>query len=236
MNSTLLAEIRQTLKSRVLEENRSLHEHFFKEEVKYYGIKSAQIRAISKEFFAAANSSGKESLLELCEELMKSTYLEECVIACDWAYRIRKSYRPEDFKIFDRWVKNYLSNWAACDTLCNHTVAEFVTAFPQFLPNIIDWANSPNRWVRRASAVTFILPARKGKFHDIIFKVADILLTDNDDMVRKGYGWMLKSASQFDQKSVFDYVIKNKTNMPRTSLRYAIEKMPPQMRAEAMGR
>jgi len=236
MNSALLADIRTTLANSVLEENRNLHQQFFKEEVKYYGVKSAQIRNIAKRFFADANSFGKESLLELCEEFIKSGYLEECVIACDWAYRIRKSYSPEDFNTFDRWVKSYLSNWAACDTLCNHTIAEFVTIFPEFLPDVIGWASSPNRWVRRASAVTFIIPARKGRFHDTIFKIADILLTDSDDMVRKGYGWMLKSASQFDQRSVFDYVIRNKENMPRTSLRYAIEKMPPEMRAEAMGR
>ena len=236
MSANILADIRQALKNRVSEENRNLHEKFFKEEVKYYGIKSAQVRAVAKEFFADASSSGKGALLELCEELLKSGYLEECVIACDWAYRIRKSYNPEDFKTFDRWVKNYLSNWAACDTLCNHTIAEFVTTYPKFLTDIVTWASSPNRWIRRASAVTFIIPAGKGKFHDTVFKIADILLTDSDDMVQKGYGWMLKSASRFDQKAVFNYVIKNKNIMPRTSLRYAIEKMPPQMRAEAMGK
>jgi 3-methyladenine DNA glycosylase AlkD len=53
-------------------------------------------------------------------------------------------------------------------------------------------------------------------------------------MVQKGYGWMLKVASGIHQKEVFEYVMKNKDRMPRTTLRYAIEKMPKNLKAEAM--
>jgi 3-methyladenine DNA glycosylase AlkD len=53
-------------------------------------------------------------------------------------------------------------------------------------------------------------------------------------MVQKGYGWMLKVASQAHQKEIFDYVISKKATMPRTSLRYAIEKMPAELKAKAM--
>jgi len=67
-----------------------------------------------------------------------------------------------------------------------------------------------------------------------IFEIAGILLVDKDDLVQKGYGWMLKAASQAYQKEVFDFVMKNKATMPRTALRYAIEKMPQEMKVEAM--
>ncbi|MBU4228477.1 DNA alkylation repair protein [bacterium] len=64
----------------------------------------------------------------------------------------------------------------------------------------------------------------------------DITLLDKDDLVQKGYGWLLKVASHLHQKEVFDYVMKNKENMTRTALRYAIEKMPQSLRREAMKR
>ena len=67
-----------------------------------------------------------------------------------------------------------------------------------------------------------------------VLGIADILLTDADDMVQKGYGWLLKSASATREQEVFDYVIKNKSVMPRTALRYAIEKMPPERKKLAM--
>jgi len=62
------------------------------------------------------------------------------------------------------------------------------------------------------------------------------LLTDQDIMVRKGYGWMLKEASNHYPKNVFNYVMKNRREMPRTALRYAIEKLHPELKKEAMKR
>jgi 3-methyladenine DNA glycosylase AlkD len=105
---------------------------------------------------------------------------------------------------------------------------------PSFLSGLKKWARSKKRWVKRASAVSLIVPARKGKFLDDIFEIADILHFDTDDMVQKGYGWMLKAASEAHQKEVFNYVMSKKTTMPRTSLRYAIEKMPQALKAKAM--
>lgn len=68
------------------------------------------------------------------------------------------------------------------------------------------------------------------------FAIADILLLDGDDMVQKGYGWMLKAAGEYHQQAVFDYVMARKHEMPRTALRYAIEKMPADMRKQAMAK
>jgi 3-methyladenine DNA glycosylase AlkD len=88
--------------------------------------------------------------------------------------------------------------------------------------------------LRRAAAVSLILPARKGKFLPQIFEIADRLLKDRDDLVQKGYGWMLKEASKSHRDEVFRYVMEHRKEMPRTSLRYAIEKMPEELRRRAM--
>jgi 3-methyladenine DNA glycosylase AlkD len=61
-----------------------------------------------------------------------------------------------------------------------------------------------------------------------------MLLSDKDDMVQKGYGWLLKEASRKHQKEVLNYVLKNKKKMGRTALRYAIELMPKELKTEAM--
>ena len=108
--------------------------------------------------------------------------------------------------------------------------------FPEFLTELKSFAKSDNRWMRRASAVTLIIPARKGKFLSDILEIADILLLDEDDLVQKGYGWMLKAASEANQKEIYEYVIKNKAIMPRTALRYAIEKMPKDLKSIAMAK
>jgi 3-methyladenine DNA glycosylase AlkD len=108
--------------------------------------------------------------------------------------------------------------------------------YPSLLLKLKGWARSHNRWLKRASAVSLIVPARKGIFLEDIFEIADILHSDSDDMVQKGYGWMLKVASQSHPEEVFNYVMKNRSTMPRTSLRYAIEKLTPEMKKMAMER
>jgi 3-methyladenine DNA glycosylase AlkD len=118
--------------------------------------------------------------------------------------------------------------------LCNHTVGAFVELYPKHLAGLKKWAKSKNRWLRRAAAVTLIIPARHGKFLKEVFELADILLLDADDLVQKGYGWLLKAASEAHQKEVFEYVLVHKQNIPRTALRYAIEKMPLELRRRAM--
>jgi 3-methyladenine DNA glycosylase AlkD len=80
------------------------------------------------------------------------------------------------------------------------------------------------------------MPAKRGKFLSDIFHIADSLLQDKDDLVQKGYGWMLKEASIEHQEAVLDYIIRNKTLMPRTALRYAIERMPKDLKQKAMAK
>jgi len=232
----IIKSIRADLIRNADEKVRQSGERFFREEVKIYGMKSSVARKISKDHFKALPGKDKSQIFALCEELWQSGFIEESFIACDWSYNVHKSYEPVDFKIFERWVKRYISNWASCDTFCNHNVGTFIEMYPYFLPGLKKWAGSDNRWVKRASAVSLIVPARKGKFLKDILEIADILHADKDDMVQKGYGWMLKAASQVHLKEVFDYVIRNKASMPRTSLRYAIEKMPQELKTIAMAK
>ena len=84
--------------------------------------------------------------------------------------------------------------------------------------------------------MTLIVPAKKGKFLNDILEIADLFLCDKDDLVQKGYGWMLKAASQAHEREIFEYVMKNGNFMPRTALRYAIEKMSKELKRRAMER
>lgn len=232
--SELIESIRHELIASSDEKTRISGERFFREEVKLYGVRSAVVSRIGKEAFKSLAAKSKKEIFALCEDLWKSGIMEESFVACNWSYYIHKKYESKDIVIFKGWIENYVSNWASCDTLCNHSVGTLAEMYPGIIEELKNWTASPNRWMRRASAVSLIVPARKGLFAEDIFEIADLLLQDGDDMVQKGYGWMLKSASQAHQNEVFDYVYRNKEKMPRTSLRYSIEKMPPELRKRAM--
>ncbi len=211
-------------------------QHFFKESVKSYGVNAAMVSKISKEHFKLLRKLSKTEIFGLCEQFWQSGYLEESFIACNWSYNLRKLYVTEDFILFKKWVATYVNNWASCDTFCNHTMGSFIEMYPEFLSDLKEFTHSENRWMRRAAAVSLIVPARKGKFLKDILEISDNLLLDKDDLVQKGYGWMLKVASQSHQHEIFDYVIRNKSMMPRTALRYAIEKLPKDMKMMAMAK
>ncbi|MEA5006815.1 MAG: DNA alkylation repair protein [Rikenellaceae bacterium] len=232
----IIEKVRQTLIGAADEKTRLSGERFFKEEVKIYGVASASAQRFSRDFFKEVKDLPKDEILALCEEFWKSGYMEESFVACHWSDLIHDRLVREDFATLERWVSLYVSNWASCDTLCNHTVGGFIDMYPEYLGELKRWAKSSNRWVKRASAVSLVIPARNGRYLGDIFEIADILLLDGDDLVQKGYGWMLKAASQAHQNEVFEYVVRNKGVMPRTALRYAIEKMPGELKVIAMSK
>ena len=211
-------------------------DRFFKENEKAValGVKTVLVRKIANQVYSRIKHLPKKEIFGLCEELWRSPFLEEDFVACDWSYGLRKQYLPDDFAVFEKWTDCYVDNWASCDTLCNHTVGTLVEMYPELVEPLKGWADSANRWMKRAAAMTLIIPARRGLFLKEIFEIADRLLADPDDLVQKGYGWMLKAASEAHQDEVFEFVTARRATMPRTAYRYAIEKMPPERRAEAM--
>ena len=211
-------------------------QRFFKESVNMYGTKTKEVVQMSKKYLKEVKKLPKEEVWDMCETLWKSGMMEESFIACNWSEAFSKQFQPTDFQVLEHWVQTYVNNWASCDTLCNHTVANFVMMYPETIVELKSWAHSENRWVQRASAVTLIIPARKGLFLADIFEIAELLLHSPDDLVQKGYGWMLKAASEAHCEDVFQFVLKNKATMPRTALRYAIEKMEPEKRKKAMAK
>jgi 3-methyladenine DNA glycosylase AlkD len=201
-----------------------------------YGLKSADVNRIAKQYVAKAKELPKSEVLALCEALWQSGYQEEAGIACALAEKLGNVSTLEDFDVYADWVNRYVRNWAMCDTLCNHTVGDLMMKYPELTESLFDWTRSENRWVKRGSAVTLIIPARRGLYLPLVFRIANALLQDTDDMVQKGYGWMLKAASEAHEQEVFYFVMERRAIMPRTALRYAIEKMPQEKRKLAMSK
>jgi 3-methyladenine DNA glycosylase AlkD len=230
----IITSIRKELKDLSDPLIKEASKRFFKEQVESYGVKIPVARQVGKKHLALFKKEPKAVVFALCEELWKSGMMEESIIACMFSYSVRKQFEAADFEVFEKWISKYVTNWAACDTFCNHTMGTFLVSYPSYVTELYRWAKNSNRWFRRAAAVSLIVPAGKGLFLKESLEVSKFLLTDPDDLVQKGYGWLLKSASENDTKLVFDFVMNNKASMPRTALRYAIEKLDPSLKKQAM--
>ncbi len=232
--SQIVLQVRADLKANADEQTRNGAKHFFKEAINVYGVKTATVGKIARNHWKEIKGLSKKEIFSLCEELYRSGVMEEAFVVSDWLPNISEQFERSDLATFKRWIECYIDNWAECDGFCNHTVGDFMIKFPDCVGELKLWAKSGNRWLKRAAAVSLIVPAKKGMFLREAFEICDLLLVDGDDLVQKGYGWLLKAETEKHAGEVLAYVLRNKGVMPRTALRYAIEKLPKEQKEQAM--
>lgn len=244
-NFEITKNIRQELKSQVDLVYKKGCENFFIEKIVCYGVRTPIVRKIAQRYFnKKVKLLNKKDLFSLCEDLFKSDYNEEATIAIQFLSLSFDKFEKKDFKIFTQFLNKYINNWAKDDDFCTHVLGVMIGRYSELILELKKWTKSKNMWVRRASAVSFISSDRMSVGEDVgyvardnlkdVFEVAESLMKDKEDLVQKGYGWMLKVAANFHQRQVFEFVIKNKKEMTRTALRYAIEKMPINLKKMAM--
>jgi 3-methyladenine DNA glycosylase AlkD len=207
-----------------------------KSNLKGQSLVTSAVRKIARDQFQHIKSQPKDAIFDFCEELLETRRWEERTIAFEWAFRVRKQYTADDFERFEGWLERYVDGWGSCDDFCTHAFGHLIYIFPEHVSNVMAWIISQNRWFRRGAAVVMIYGVRRGQGCAAAFEIADQLLMDADDLVQKGYGWMLKEISKSEPQQVFEFVMQRKSVMPRTSLRYAIEKLSPELRQRAMGK
>lgn len=209
---------------------------FHKEKIKSYGIKMPVVRQLAKYWFMELRETGKDDIFSMCDELLQSAVLEEAMVAIEWTVMLKKQYEEKDFERFEKWIAQNIHSWSTCDNFCNNTIGNFLGRYPSYVSRLKKWAVAENRWLQRAAAVSLILPARKGKFLRESLAIAKLELQSDDDLVQKGYGWLLKVASKPHLEEVYRFLTKHKHQMPRTALRYAIEHFPQKKKLEIMAR
>ena len=201
------------------------------------GVRTPVVRKIANEFFRELKSKGVtniDDILEYGEYLQKQKIAELRTIAVQWSFKAKNQFETRHFTVFERWLKKYVTGWGSTDNLCVQSLGFIVYKFPELVNKVKKWTSSNNQWVRRASAVALIYGLRRGEYLKDAFEIANALFYDKKKYVLKGYGWMLKEASNTYREEVFNYVMERKKTMPRLSLRYSIEKMPEEMRKKAM--
>jgi 3-methyladenine DNA glycosylase AlkD len=201
---------------------------YFKETINPRGVTLPKVRAIEKELWKELKAELElDDALKLTELLFETGYWEEPVIGMGFVNRFSDEFSEKELERFEQWLDCYINNWAHCDDLCNHSVGALLEKKPGLARKLVDWTQSGNRWKRRAAAVSFILPARKGLFEQEILAIAEKLFADKkDDLVQKGNGWMLREFGKPKEEKLVSFLRKHQQEIPRTTMRYAIERLP----------
>ena len=198
-------------------------------------IITGDIRKLSAKLYREIKDKNIENVFSLCEELLEQHSWALGVIAYDFAYKVKNQYSESTYDMFFRWLKGYVRGWGDCDDFCTHAFGELLRQNKVLFEQIITWTEDKDFWVRRASAVILIPAILKNDYDGINpLEVSNRLMSDEHDLVLKGYGWMLKALSQVDRCCVEEYLIENHDKMPRVAYRYALEKFDKETKSRLM--
>lgn len=198
-------------------------------------IKTGDIRKLSAKLYPSLPNKDKANIFIISELLLEQRNWPMGVIAFDFAYRVKDQYDENTFSVFEKWLIKYVRGWGDCDDFCTHAFGEFIIQNTSLAQKVIPWAMRDEFWMRRAAAVVLIPSIHHDKYEETNpTAISDLLMKDKEDLVRKGYGWMLKVLSTKEPQYVYDYLVKYKGVMPRVAFRYALEKMDQERKYELM--
>ncbi len=175
-------------------------------------------------------------IFDLFDKILKNDK-EEIFILMTFIIKKRKLYDLEYFDYYEKWLYKYVNTWGKCDAYCYRVLNPMIEKYSDLYDNIVKWAHSSATYVKRASLVCFIIS--KSDFlvdYDIqkIISICDILKEDRHIHVQKGLGWLLKYSFLTYPTEVEQYLKDNVSVLSRTTFRYALEKMPKDLRDKMM--
>jgi 3-methyladenine DNA glycosylase AlkD len=232
----IAAHIRVVLRDGGSSEHASGVQWFFKNEIKSHGWYTADLRRAAVRIRRDLRKEhGLNFLVDVADQLFSGSVLEEKVVAVFLLETLDAEFGDREFKLFESWLDR-ISSWADHDGLVHGLISPMVVAKRARTQNVVRWAKSQKRWHRRAACVALIRGARAKMFFPEITKLADSLLGDEDDMVQKGLGWLLRETVKFDPKRTIPYLMKIRTRAPRLVLRTACETLPQETKNKILAR
>jgi 3-methyladenine DNA glycosylase AlkD len=217
-------EVVNALKLVATEERRKVNEWFFKTGKGEYGygdiflgVTAPDIRRIAKKF------SQEISLQELTE-LIRNPIHE--VRLCALIILVNKYNKEEPDRIYHYYLKhlNSVNNWDLVDTSAPHIIGDYLYKNPEKSKILFEFSSSENLWVRRISIVSTFAFIKNNEFNTTL-EITKLLLNDNHDLIHKAVGWMLREIYKRDEGLIKRFLRQNYAQIPRTTLRYAIERM-----------
>jgi 3-methyladenine DNA glycosylase AlkD len=230
----IASQIRRVLKEGGSAEHAEGVQWFFKEKIKSHGWYTADLRRTARLFRREIRADhGLEHLIAIADQLFSGSVLEEKIVGVFLLENLDSEFGDREFGLFQSWIER-ISSWADHDALVHDLIAPMVVAKPARVKSVFRWAKSSQRWHRRAACVALIRGSRRKMFFEEITRLSDSLLDDEDDLVRKGLGWLLRETAKFDRKRTVPYLIKIRHHAPRLVLRTACETLPAKLKRKIL--
>ena len=194
----------------------------------FYNVRAPRVRALAKALARSRPDWTIADATALADVLIRDRHLETKAVGIELLARYRRTFTPRLLALWKRWLaRGDAANWATTDAMCGLLIGPLLLAHPALAGSVARWARHRNLWVRRAAAAGLIPSARKGLALDEAYGVARRLHADEADLIQKAAGWLLREAGKADSPRLARYLRANGRRIPRTTVRYAIERFPP---------
>jgi 3-methyladenine DNA glycosylase AlkD len=193
----------------------------------FYNVGTPQMRALARSIHAAHRTEWSiDAAMAFADALIVDRHLEVKSVGIEVVARYRREFAPRLLPRWKSWlVANHSANWATTDAICGQLIGPLLVADPSLAARMRSWARDRgNLWVRRASIVALIPLARRGEALDVLYDVAARLHPDTGDLIHKAVGWALREAGKADAARLERHLRGNGPSIPRTTVRYAIER------------
>ena len=221
--AAIASEIRRVLRRDGSPEHAKGVQWFFKEEIKSHGWYTGDLRHLAAAYRREIlKDQGIEVLVRVADLLFAGRVLEEKVFGVLLLEKSTSAFDDSHFTLFESWIDR-ISSWADHDGLVHYLIAPMIAAEPGRARKVFQWAKSPDRWHRRAACVALIQGSRQRQFFTQIMRLSKLLLDDQDDMVQKGLGWLLRETAKADPKRTVPFLLKIRDDAPRLVIRTACE-------------
>ena len=223
---TARSELRKAADPRIAAGQRMYFQKW--EKIIFHGIKTPELRRLECRLYQAVRKEWTYGdALAFCESLMPERYLETKSVALMLLFRFRRRFERDLLHTARRWLERGLcDNWAVTDHLATRIIGSLIDQFEQLAVEVERWSRSPNLWVRRSSAVAFVNLVRRGRHLDRAYRIVTALQPDRHDLIHKACGWLLRESGKADGKRLEQYLLAHGPAIPRTTIRYAIERFP----------
>jgi len=185
---------------------------------KFIGVTVPNTRIIAKKY--------QDISIDKTVELLKSEVHEHRLCALlILVVKYENGNQQEKKRIYHTYLKNskYINNWDLVDLSAHKIVGEYILLEPKERKTLLKLASSQDLWERRISIVATFAFIKKQQFDETL-KISKILLEDSHDLIHKAVGWMLRELGKKDQSIEENFLEEHHKIMPRTMLRYSIEK------------
>jgi 3-methyladenine DNA glycosylase AlkD len=189
----------------------------------FIGVSTPVIRGICKQF-------SKQSSLDDIEQLLNDPIHEIRLAAVlTLVYQFEKANQEQQQKIYNFYLKNShcMNNWDLVDSSAHYIMGCYLFDKPK--DDLYQLAQSASLWQQRIAIIATLYFIKRAQFEDTL-NIASLLLNHCHDLIHKAVGWMLREVGKKDQAQLENFLNQHYKTMPRTMLRYAIEKFPQHLR------